>query len=219
MPKVRLNRRESETRTAGLVAFNKQRKLDSREKLLASAIDLFCRNGYGAVGIEDITAAAGVSRVTFYRHFADKSAMAMELFRQASEDGAPRMLAIAAMDYRDHAAIVQWLVHFFARDRDMRGILRVLRQANVEEADFARRVQPFIPNLIVQLGKTIPAFMLDPQEPSDQKQWVKAWLLIYTILDQSNHAATDSGIARTPFMIEVLADSFLDFVRGHVAPV
>jgi hypothetical protein len=79
--------------------------------------------------------------------------MAMELFHQASEDDAPRMLAIAQVDYRDRAAVVRWLVQFFARDREMRGILRVLSQANVEEADFARRVQPFIANLIVCLAK------------------------------------------------------------------
>ena len=140
---------------AGLLAFNQQRKQDSREKLLNAAVKLFSRDGYGAVTIEDVTAAAGVSRITFYRHFAGKSAVALELFRRASLEGGPRLLSVARIDYRDRAALVSWLTDFFAADRDMRGILRVLSQANVEEADFSQQVQPFIVNLIAKLGETI----------------------------------------------------------------
>jgi AcrR family transcriptional regulator len=201
-------------RMAGLLAFNQHRKASSRENLLAAAITLFCRDGYAAVGIEEIAREAGVSRVTFYRHFPTKAAVALELFQRVSAEGTPRMLQIAALDWRDRDTVRQWLADFFAADRDMRGILRVLSQANIEETDFSQAVQPFIFNLIAALGKSIPAFAIDPDCPADQRRWVRAWLLIYTILDQSNHAATRSGMANNPMMIEVLADSFLGFVRG-----
>jgi AcrR family transcriptional regulator len=209
-----LVRSNTDPRMAGLLAFLQQRKQNSREKLLTAAIKLFCRDGYAAVTIEDITVEAGVSRITYYRHFPTKSAVALELFKQAAAEGAPRVLAIGALDYRDRPTVVQWLADFFAADRDMQGILRVLSQANVEEADFSKQVQPFIFELIAALGRQIPAFDVDRDQPCDQRRWVKAWLLIYTILDQSNHAATRSGVATNPMMIEVLADSFLDFVRG-----
>lgn len=198
---------------AGVLAHNRQLKTSSRERLLAAATRRFCRDGYAGVAIEDITAQAGVSRITFYRHFPGKAAIALELFQQAAAEGVPRMLAIGALDYRDRPTVVQWLVDFFAADRDMQGILRVLSQANVEEADFSKQAQTLLFGLIGALATKIPAFDLDPDRPSDQRRWVKAWLLIYTILDQSNHAATRSGVAANPMMIEVLADSFLDFVR------
>ncbi len=201
-------------RMAGLLAFNQNRKASSRENLLAAAITLFCRDGYASVGIEEIAREAGVSRVTFYRHFPTKTALALELFQRAAAEGAPRMLQIAALDYRDRETVVQWLTDFFAADQDIRGILHVLSQANIEEADFSQAVQPFIYNLVAALGKTIPAFAVDAVLPADQRRWVRAWLLIYTILDQSNHAATRSGMANNPMMIEVLADSFIDFVSG-----
>ena len=201
-------------RIAGLLAFNQNRKASSRENLLAAAISLFCRDGYGAVGIEEIAREAGVSRVTFYRHFPTKAALALDLFRSAATEGTPRVLLIGKLDWRDRETVVQWLTDFFAADQDMRGILRVLSQANIEEADFAQGVQPFIQDLIAELGKTIPAFAVDPDRPADQRRRVRAWLLLYTILDQSNHAATRSGMAYNPMMIEVLADSFLDFVNG-----
>lgn len=198
---------------AGLLAFNQNRKASSRENLLAAAIKRFCRDGYAEVSIEDITSEAGVSRVTFYRHFASKSAVALELFRHAAAEGAPRMLAIGARDYRDHATVAEWLADFFAADRDMQGILRVLSQANVAEADFSQAVQPYIFDLIGGLGKMIPAFAIDTDAPADARRRVEAWLLLYTILDQSNHAATRSGISADPLMIDVLAGTFLDFVN------
>lgn len=207
-----IQKTKKDARMAGLLAFHKLRKQGSREKLLNAAIKLFCRDGYAAVTIDDITAEAGVSRVTFYRHFATKSAIALDLFQHAASEGAPRMLAIASLDYLDRHTVARWLSDFFAADRDMQGILRVLSQANVEEVDFSRQVQPFIAHIISNLGRTIPAFDIDPYSPTDQRRWVEAWLLVYTILDQSNHAATRSGVASNPQMIEILADNFIAFV-------
>ncbi|KMS51870.1 hypothetical protein V474_02175 [Novosphingobium barchaimii LL02] len=197
---------------AGLVAYNDQRKQSSRDSLLFAATDLFCSKGYAAVSIEDIANRAGVSRVTFYRRFTSKGAIALELFERAAEISAPYMLAIGAREFRNRATVLQWLAEFFALNRQLGGILRVLVQANVEEADFAQQVRPYIFELVSTLGNSIPAFAAGQGTASDQRRAVRAWLLIYTILDQSNHAARTCGIAADPMMIEVLADSFLDFV-------
>lgn len=43
-----------------------------RERLLAAAIDLFYRNGFNTVGIDQIIASAGVTKTTFYKHFESK---------------------------------------------------------------------------------------------------------------------------------------------------
>ena len=202
-------------RLAGLFAYNGNRKQNSRENLLLAATELFCRKGYAAVSVEDITTEAGVSRITYYRHFPTKSAMALELFKRAADIAAPHMLAIGARDYRDRATVIAWLSDFFDLNRDMQGILRVLSQANVEEAGFSKAVRPYIFDMVKALGGYIRAFDVNPDNPNDQRRWVKAWLLIYTILDQSNHAATTDGVAANPMMIEVLADSFIDFVSGE----
>ena len=200
-------------RLAGLFAYNDQRKRSSRENLLLAATELFCRKGYAAVSVEDIATQAGVSRVTYYRHFPSKTAVALELFQRAAEIAAPHMLAIGARDFRDRVTVVDWLRDFFDLNRGMRGILRVLVQANVEEADFSQAVRPYVFEMIGALGRSIPAFNVGKDDPDGGGHWVKAWLIIYTILDQSNHAATSEGVAANPMMIEVLADYFLDFVN------
>ena len=43
-----------------------------RERLVATAVELFYRHGFGAVGIDRVIATAGVTKTTFYKHFEGK---------------------------------------------------------------------------------------------------------------------------------------------------
>ena len=43
-----------------------------RERLVAAAVELFYRRGFGAVGIDQVIASAGVTKTTFYKHFEGK---------------------------------------------------------------------------------------------------------------------------------------------------
>src|SRR3954467_2648171 len=43
-----------------------------RERLVAAAIELFYRHGFGAVGIDRVISTAGVTKTTFYKHFESK---------------------------------------------------------------------------------------------------------------------------------------------------
>jgi AcrR family transcriptional regulator len=43
-----------------------------RDRLLAVAVELFYRRGFGAVGIDQVIAQAGVTKTTFYKHFEGK---------------------------------------------------------------------------------------------------------------------------------------------------
>ena len=201
------SRRALDARMAGLAAFSSQRKHNSRESLLEAATRLFCRDGYASVGIEDITKEAKVSRVTFYRHFPTKSAVVQEIFQRAATKGVPHILAIGERAYRDRAVVIGWLYEVFASDRDMQGILRVLSQANLAEADFTKAAQPFIFEILAMLATRIPAFAVEEMP----YRRAKAWMLLYTILDQSNRTAM-AGLTPDPMIIEVLADSFIDFV-------
>lgn len=44
----------------------------ARDKILVTAAELFCRNGYEAIGVDTITLQAGASKSTLYKHFASK---------------------------------------------------------------------------------------------------------------------------------------------------
>ena len=62
-----------------------------RERLVAAAIELFYRNGFGAVGIDQVISTAGVTKTTFYKHFEGK------------DD-----LMVAAVERRDEWESVAW---------------------------------------------------------------------------------------------------------------
>lgn len=49
----------------------------ARERILLTAHDLFYQHGIRATGIDKVIANAGVTKVTFYRHFPSKNALIM----------------------------------------------------------------------------------------------------------------------------------------------
>ncbi len=75
----------------------------TRDAIVASAVELFARNGYGAVRVEDVARAAGVSRTTFYNHFAEREEilatllerlLGAEVEEEAPADGSPPLARV-----------------------------------------------------------------------------------------------------------------------------
>ena len=201
-------------RTTAPVEAQPVRTLSSRERMLSAAAALFCANGYFAVSVEDIASAAGVSRMTFYRHFSGKAVLAIALFQDNVARSLPRFLAITRHAPLTCEIVRAWLTDVFESDRESGQLLRVFIQANVADSGFTEAAQSLLGTIIVELGKAFPAFALDPDSPADRKRWLEAWLLIYEILDQSNHAGRGAGVSTDPLIIDILADRFLCFIES-----
>lgn len=58
----------------------------TRQRLVAAATVVFSRDGYVAGTIEDVAAAAGVSRATFYLHFKDKGEVLSPLLDRLADE-------------------------------------------------------------------------------------------------------------------------------------
>ena len=56
-----------------------------RERLIAAAIELFYRRGFGAVGVDQVVEAAGVTKTTFYKHFESKDDLVLTAVRRRDE--------------------------------------------------------------------------------------------------------------------------------------
>jgi AcrR family transcriptional regulator len=69
---------------------------DARERLQTAALALFAERGFDAVTVPEITARAGLTTRTFFRHFADK--------REVLFDGADDLPDLAAAVVRDAPA-------------------------------------------------------------------------------------------------------------------
>ena len=82
----------------------------ARERILATAYDLFCRNGIRSVGIDTIVERSNVAKMTVYRHFRSKDDLVLAVLerredlwtrqwlqaavKRQSEDPGDRLLAI-----------------------------------------------------------------------------------------------------------------------------
>lgn len=69
-------------RPTGLRALKRQRV---RADLIQAALQLFGAKGFDATTIEDVVAAAGVSRRTFFRYFGSKEDVAFDWMREQGE--------------------------------------------------------------------------------------------------------------------------------------
>jgi AcrR family transcriptional regulator len=56
-----------------------------RERLVAAAVELFYRQGFGAVGIDQVIDAAGVTKTTFYKHFESKDDLMVSAVKRRDE--------------------------------------------------------------------------------------------------------------------------------------
>jgi TetR/AcrR family transcriptional regulator len=67
----------------------------ARERLLASAAELFATQGFAATAVREICAAAHVTKPVLYYYFGSKNGLAQTLFREAAGDLAERVREIA----------------------------------------------------------------------------------------------------------------------------
>jgi len=67
---------------AGLRAAQKEM---TRRLLLSTALELFEKKGFAATTVDDIAAAAGTTRVTFYAYFPSRSDLMRELIAELNQ--------------------------------------------------------------------------------------------------------------------------------------
>lgn len=58
-----------------------------RERIVATARDLFRRHGIRGIGVEAIAEAAGTNKMTLYRHFGSKDELVVECLQKVADDG------------------------------------------------------------------------------------------------------------------------------------
>ena len=143
----------------------------ARDKILRTAHDLFYQEGIRATGIDRVISEAGVTKVTFYRHFPSKND-----------------LVLAFLEYR-HERWMAWFTDALARHASKerspaQAIVRVMTEW-FDQEDF--RGCAFI-NTVVELGDSLPGTKIQSREHKDAMT-----AAILEILPPLAHRETDAS--------------------------
>jgi len=57
-----------------------------KEKLFQTAVRLFYRHGYRAIGVDSIAAESGIGKMTLYRHYPSKDDLIVAFLRESNEE-------------------------------------------------------------------------------------------------------------------------------------
>jgi AcrR family transcriptional regulator len=118
------------------IAESEEKRLPPRERIIATASELFYRNGIRAVGVEAIAEAAGTNKMTLYRHFASKDELVAEYLRRLAADADASWGVLEQAHPGDpRAQLLGWLksMEEHVLDADQRGC--ALANAAVELPD------------------------------------------------------------------------------------
>ncbi|MFG1791361.1 TetR/AcrR family transcriptional regulator [Nocardia sp. NPDC049149] len=144
-----------------------EQKLQTRARLLAGAKELFSTRGYAAVRVDDIAAAVGCSRATFYLHFTGK----LEVLRAVAEQStAPSALRFyedldRVLDTRSRAEFVAWVTRAIAWFHEYRDLLPAWDEATALEPEFREIAR----NGILALPNAMPSYLARwPAERTDE---------------------------------------------------
>ncbi|MFI9509538.1 TetR/AcrR family transcriptional regulator [Nocardia sp. NPDC052566] len=143
-----------------------EQKLQTRARLLDAAKDLFATRGYAAVRVDEIAAAGGASRATFYLHFTSK----LEVLRAIAEQStAPSALHFyedldRVLDTGSRAEFVAWMTRAIAWFHEYKDLLPAWDEATALEPEFreiARRGILALPNAMTSYLARWPAARRD----------------------------------------------------------
>ena len=99
------------------------RPQSGRERLLSTARELFMRHGASNVGINDVTAAAGVARMTLYNNFPSKEALTQAVYEEMTAESMQELQRIDTRGRSEVQRIHDLFDHFDLKSKvvDYRG--------------------------------------------------------------------------------------------------
>jgi AcrR family transcriptional regulator len=133
----------------------------ARERLVVAAVDLFTEQGYDATTVAQIAERAGVTRSTFFRHFADKREVLV-----AGQETLSRLLAEGIAEAPDDASPLEAVAAGLRRASSAMGPMNhelaprvkaaVAASAELQERDALKSVSLAAAMTAALVGRDVP---------------------------------------------------------------
>jgi len=200
---LRLERRPGGLREA-------QRRL-TRDRLVDAAILLIGKTGFRAVTVEQIAAAAGANRATFYLHFRNKEDVANEIGARLSPNIQAQFRALDALVSPSRDQVRDWLAAMADQSAQRRHLLAIATETNVTDPDLADDYFRFIDLFIDAMPNYLGRFS-DAERPAARlrlmMQIVQLERLFYVVVVQR---------ASTPLapLLDAMAESWTQVLNPN----
>ena len=141
----------------------REKMLENREQIVATAAKLFAEKGFDSVGVDAIMEGVGLTHGGFYRHFRSKDDLAAEALTQG--------LAASGERLQRHTTLAGYVESYLSpqhRDNPAAGCLIAALAADVaRQGDAVRdRMTAHLPNALARLAVLTPGD--DPAETRRQ---------------------------------------------------
>jgi AcrR family transcriptional regulator len=170
------------------------RSASTRAKLIRAARTLFARNGYAAVGTEEIVRRAGVTRGALYHQFADKQDLFLAVYEQVEQELTERVAAtlgdvsspfaalragirvfldacrapeVQRIVLTDGPAVLGWETWREVAERNGLGLIEAVVAAAIEAGEIAELCQPALAHLL--MGALDEAALLVVRDPGSSE--------------------------------------------------
>lgn len=194
-----------------------EQKEQTRQRLLDTALELFESQGYAATTIDDIAAAAGTTRVTFYAHFPSRRAIMAALIdrlnlileRRASQANRSSAAALVDVVHAGTAdAIGPWL-------REQAARWPIIRPY-ISSAAVAAAVEPEIRDLVEVWSEEVVSDIEDGLNLADRFEPAERHfrgVLAYEMLDRSTqHWIREQWDLDTHPVLDVLTEAWVQLL-------
>ena len=199
-------------RPGTLTELQLQQKKESRAKIVAAANALFARCSYISTSIEDIAREAGISRVTFYKHFKNKLEVAIGILDRYASHMIDDYGSLGRYRDPDTAQIAAWIKRILALWRSQRDSMDTLASLVRQDAQIGARRTRAYTRTIARLGDGIPAFAVAASGTNEEAH-IRAHLLLIELENLCYELVISEWPVNEDMAVNVLAEHFRDFIE------
>ncbi|GAB3344636.1 TetR/AcrR family transcriptional regulator [Modestobacter lapidis] len=205
---------------AGLRAAQKEM---TRKLLLSTALTLFESQGYAATTVDDIAAAAGTTRVTFYAYFPSRSDLMRELIAELNgildrinspAHGSTANTLVAAVREGTRESISAWLTDVSGQWDTIRPYTNAANEAATVDPELRSLVGQWIEEVVADIEEGLAgAGRFDPD--TRHARGALAFAQLDFVARTWAHGRPAAEVDR---MMGVLADSWWHLLSGDGTP-
>lgn len=131
-------------------SLREDQKAMTRQRFLDAGRELFNGQGYTNTSADQIAAAAGASRATFYLHYSGKPALLAEIFQEQHIDPLHQLIdQLGKVDRTDRSGLAAWIRAYANHYSATRALMRSWMQAESHEGAELRTLSDTVLQRIV----------------------------------------------------------------------